>query len=63
MTGLTRDMKVINNKNIDVIKRTAKIRDFHKRREKSRDYIGEELVASRRFTLTFSLASAAYTDC
>jgi hypothetical protein len=56
-------MKVINNKNIDVIKRTAKIRDFHKRREKSRDYIGEELVAGRRFTLTFSLASAAYTDC
>lgn len=63
MTGLTRDMKVINNKNIDVIKRTAKIRDFQKRREKSRDYIGEELVAGRRFTLTFSLASVAYTDC
>ena len=47
MTRLNQDTKCTNSQNIMTSKRMVKNRDFQKIIEKSRDFVGEVLVAGR----------------
>jgi hypothetical protein len=58
MTRLTRDTKVINTYNITSMKKSVNFKAFQEIYSKSRDLVWKKLVAGRRFTLAFTLASA-----